>query len=95
MAVFIGFAELIGASLSSFSEQLPVYEENLDQMRSSFREYLQQKGIAIPSGQISEIFNPSKVVTFSAGVLGQLGGFMGNALTIIFLLLFYHKKLKS
>jgi len=86
--IFIGFSELIGASLSSFSKNVGVYEANLDAMRKTLIEFVSSKGINISSTKLANLFDVSKVMNLTAGILGQLGSFMGNALTIFFLAVF-------
>jgi predicted PurR-regulated permease PerM len=88
IVIFIGFGELISTSLSSFSENIPTYEENLKKMGSQLSLFLNDKGILLSLDKMSNLFNPSKLMGATAGILGQLGGFMGNTLTIIFLVLF-------
>lgn len=88
VAIFTGFSELIGSSLSSFSENVGVYESNLDAMGKTVIEFTSSKGINISSTKLANLFDVSKVMNLTAGVLGQLGSFMGNALTIFFLAVF-------
>lgn len=88
IAVFFGFGEMIGVSLSSFSDNEQVYEDNLRDMSAGFVHFLNEYGVNLSFDKVSNIFNPTKLMGFTAGILGQLGGFMGNTLTIIFLVLF-------
>lgn len=88
VVVFIGFSELISASLSSFSENVAVYENNLNTMGKSIVDFAKSQGVNVSFTKISNMFDVSKVLNVTAGLLGQLGGFMGNALTIFFLALF-------
>lgn len=88
VAIFIGFSELIGSSLSSFSENVTVYEDNLRGMGKSVVEFTNSFGLNISFTKISSMFDVSKAMNVTAGLLGQLGGFMGNALTIFFLAVF-------
>ncbi|MGB5319289.1 AI-2E family transporter [Eudoraea sp.] len=86
--IFIGFGEIIATSFSSFSENEAVYEKNLSEMGNSVIEFFNDKGIHISTDNMSDMFVPSKIMSVTAGFLEQLGGFMGNALTIFFLALF-------
>jgi len=88
LLIFTGFSELIGASLSSFSQNVGLYESNLDAMGKTLVEFGNSKGINISSTKLASLFDVSKVMNLTAGVLGQLGSFMGNALTIFFLAVF-------
>jgi len=95
IAMFIGFGELISSSLSSFSEDAPKYEQNLQEMGGNIQQYANEMGIKIPTDEMTNIFDPSKIMSITAGFLGQLGGFMGNAFTIFFLVLFLLMELDS
>ncbi len=95
VGVFIGFGEIIGSSLSSFSEDAPKYEQHLSEMGATMLQFFQDRGIDISTDKISNILNPAKIMGLTAGILGQLGGFMGNALTIFFLVLFLLMELDS
>jgi len=86
--IVFGFGELIANSFSSFSEDLPKYEENLSEMGMSVLKYFEGNGINLSTEKISEVLAPAKVIGVTAGLLGQLGGIMGNAFTIFFLALF-------
>ena len=95
IAVFIGFGELIGTSLSSFSEDAPKYEQNLREMGAAIFQFADNNGIKISTDEMTKLFDPSKIMGITAGFLGQLGGFMGNAFTIFFLVLFLLMELDS
>ena len=93
--VFIGLGQIIGSSVSSFSEDAPKYEENLDKATASAEVYLASRGIDLSGTNLSSVLNPSKIMKFTTNVLKQLGGFMGNFLTILFLVLFLLLELDS
>jgi predicted PurR-regulated permease PerM len=95
VGVFVGFGELISNSLSSFSENASVYEKNLDEMGSSIFQFFKEKGIDISTDKMASMFAPSKVMGLTAGILGSLGGLMGNALTIFFLVIFLLLEIES
>ena len=95
IAVFVGFGELIGTSMSSFSEDAPKYEQNLREMGAAIFQFADNHGIKISTDEMTKLFDPSKIMGITAGFLGQLGGFMGNAFTIFFLVLFLLMELDS
>jgi len=95
ITLFIGFGELIGTSLSSFSEDAPKYEQNLNEMGATLFQFLQKNGINLSMNKISSILDPSRVMELTAELLRQLGGFMGNTLTIFFLVFFLLLELDS
>lgn len=88
VGIFIGFGELIATSFSSFSEDAPLYEKNLEEMWQSVIVFFSHYGIDINIEEMTNTFDPSKIMGVTAGFLAQLGGFMGNAFTIFFLVLF-------
>lgn len=88
LAIFFGFGELIGSSLSSFSQDASAYEENIKKMGDSIFQFLHNKGINISLDEISKDLDPSKIMHLTEAFFRQLGSVMGNALTIIFLALF-------
>ena len=87
--IFLGFGEIIANSFSSFSENEAQYEKNLSEMGNTSLLFLKDKGINISTDKITGLYEPSRIMSFTAGFLGQLGGFMGNSLTIFFLALFF------
>ncbi len=95
ISLFIGFGQLIGSSLSSFSENAPKYEQNLKEISKTVFQFTEDKGLNISTDEMINMFDPSKVMRITAGFLGQLGGFMSNTLTIFFLVLFLLMELDS
>lgn len=88
VVVFVGLVGIIGDSVSSFSKDAPKYEQNLNEMGNVIVKYLDDKGIKVSTNKLSNILAPSKIISLTAGILGQLGGFMENTLTMFFLVLF-------
>jgi len=88
VGIIFGFGELIANSFSSFSEDAPKYEKNLKEMGNSALQFFSNYGINVSTDKVTDMFDPSKIMSITAGFLGQLGGFMGNAFTIFFLALF-------
>jgi AI-2 transport protein TqsA len=95
IGLFFGFGKLISSSLSSFSQEVPVYEENLKSMSGPLFRVLEKFGVDGEPDAITDVLNPSKIMGLTAGLLGQLGGIMGNTLTIFFLAVFLLFELDS
>lgn len=93
--IFLGFGEIIATSFSSFSQDEVKYQKNLSEMGNSTLHFLESNGIQISTDKMTNLFEPAKIMSFTAGFLGQLGGFMGNSLTIFFLALFLLLELDS
>ena len=95
LLVFLVFVEIIGSSVASFSKDAPKYEQSLKELGGTVVNFLSSKGINISTDQLSGIIDPSKIMKLTAVVLGDLGGFMGNSLTIFFLVVFLLLELDS
>lgn len=95
VGIFIGFADIIGNSVSSFSEDAHIYEQRVEQIWMSVIHFFNERGIEISTDRLTEIIAPGKVMGYTAGALSQLGGVMGNTFTIFFLMLFLLMELDS
>jgi AI-2 transport protein TqsA len=95
VVIFMGFADIIGASVSSFSTDAPIYEQRLEQIWLKAIHFFNERGIEITGDKLTEIIAPGKVMGYTAGALGQLGGVMSNTFTIFFLMLFLLMELDS
>jgi AI-2 transport protein TqsA len=91
--LFSGFSFLIGNTLSSFSGNLSKYEATLTTISNSFIQSLNEKGFNIPQDQISNLFQPAKILEFTATALNKLFNMVGDTflifLTILFILMEY------
>lgn len=94
-ALFFVFGEILATSFTSFAEDASIYEQSLRDIGGSVIQFLSDYGIKINLKEMSKNFDASKVMSFTANFLGQLGGFMGNALTISLLALFLLLELDS
>ncbi len=95
LAIAFGLGDIIASSLASFSRQVPLLEQNVDGIEQSVIEFFVGLGINISPEQLSGQFDPSRIMGLTALFLGQLGSLMGNAFTIIFLVLFLLIELDS
>jgi predicted PurR-regulated permease PerM len=87
--VIIGiYGEVISSSFSSFSENLPKYEQNISEMSAGAIQFLEEKGIQVSTENLSSVFNPAKAMGVMTGFISDFGGIMGNSFTIFFLTLF-------
>ncbi|MGB5358228.1 MAG: AI-2E family transporter [Eudoraea sp.] len=89
------FGGIIANSFTSFSENTPVYEENLNELSKNASIFLQNLGIDASLDNLNHIANPTKIMSFTAEALGEFGSLMGNSLTIFFLTLFLLLELDS
>jgi predicted PurR-regulated permease PerM len=88
IVLFSGFSFLIGGTLSSFSGNLSKYESTLTTISNSFIQYLNEHGLKIPKDQISNLFQPVKILEYTASVLNTLFNMMGNTFVIFLIILF-------
>ncbi len=95
IVIFLSLGKLIGTSLSSFTENTQQYEDSINAMGGSILQFFSDKGINLEMDKMSKIIDPAKIMNVTAGFLGELGSFMGNALTVFFLALFLLLELDS
>jgi len=83
-------ASLVGTSLTSFSDQIPVYQARLTEIVVGAQEKLALIGIDLPKETVSELFNPGLAMKLAAQTLGALGNVMTDGflilLTVVFIL---------
>lgn len=85
---FLTFGSLIASSLSDFSNNVPLYQDNLKSMLARGWAWISSKGINLDKTLLDEMINPGKAMQFAANTLNSLGGFLTNAFMIILLFLF-------
>ena len=81
---------VIGSSLDSFREDMPIYSAKLSAMSESLQQWLSARGIAIDATQWQSSFDPSAVMSLVGSTLASFGNVMTNSvmilLTVIFIL---------
>lgn len=88
IVLFSSFGFLIGGTVSSFSDNLPKYESALTTISDSFIQNLSEKGIKIPSDQISALVQPAKILEYTATALNTLFNMVGTTFLIFLIILF-------
>lgn len=82
---------LVGTSLASFSDSLPVYQSRITEELASLKTFLASKGITITDSSILGYINPGAVMSLTAGLLSGLGSTLSSIflilLTVTFILL--------
>lgn len=86
--IFVGFGEIIAQTVSSFSKNASEYERSLEEFGTSAISFINDMGFSLSVDKVEDALQPSRVMSVTAGILGELGGFMGNGITIFFLSLF-------
>ncbi len=91
IALLLIIGGLVGASLSSFSDSLPLYQKRLQDQAFDLRGSLAAKGFVITDKVLLDYLNPGSVMSLTAGLLSDLGSILSNIililLTVTFILL--------
>ena len=95
ISVFIGFGFLIGGSVSSFSSNAPAYEATLKNITNTFLQNLNNYGIKVTHAQFNNMFEPSRVLSFTSVVVNEVFNMMGNAFLVFLTVLFMLMELSS
>jgi predicted PurR-regulated permease PerM len=89
IALLIGW--LIGSSVASFTQDLPVYEARLKQYTASTTNWLERLGVDTSGFSLTEIINPGAAMSLVGSLLSSLGNMLTNGflilMTVIFILL--------
>ncbi len=93
--VFIVLGGIIGNSLSGFLNDLPIYEDKLQQMAVGIINTLNEAGANINTQQLIDLIDPGRVLSFTAHATGKLGNILSDSLLIIFIMIFMLLESKS
>ncbi len=84
--VFSLLGVIVGSSVQSFSENMPVYEAKLQTQLHSLTTLLNRYGMI--NGELNSYFNPAKLMQYSATVLKGAGSVLTNSFMIFLIILF-------
>lgn len=93
--LFLLFGGIIGKSFSRFTNDAPRYEENLRQITLSIISYLNNAGANIDPNHLFELIDPGKILSFTAGAVGEIGSVMSNSFMILLITIFMLLEIKS
>lgn len=93
--IFLGMGEIIGRSVSKFSQDAPLYAERLTTLSTDIFNTLHGLGFDISLDKIESSIKPGKVMNLGADFLGAIGSLMTNLFLIIFILIFVLLELNS
>jgi len=79
---------VIGSSLSAFYQDLPEYEQKLQQQGEGIITGLQGFGIVVDKSVISDYIDPGAAMKMVANVFSGLGGVLTNTFLILFSVIF-------
>ena len=88
IVLFLGFAFVIGGTISSFSNNLSKYEDSLTTIKNDFIGSMNEQGLKIQSDQLSNLIQPAKIFEYTAGVLNKLVNMVGNTFLIFLIVVF-------
>ena len=95
LLLFVLFGGIVGNSLARFSKDAPRYEENLQSIAISFVNYLNDAGASIDSEQLIKMIDPGKILSFTAGAVGEIGQLMSDSFIIMLVTIFMLLEVKS
>jgi predicted PurR-regulated permease PerM len=84
--VFSLLGVIVGSSVQSFSENMPVYEAQLQTQLQSLTALLNRYGLI--NGELNTYFNPAKLMEYSATVLKGAGSVLTNSFIIFLIIIF-------
>jgi AI-2 transport protein TqsA len=91
IALLLMIGGVVGASLSSFSDALPLYLKRLDEQVLSLKAFLASKNIVITDKVLLEYLNPRAVMGLTSGLIAGVSSTLSNIvlilLTVTFILL--------
>ena len=83
ITVFLIVGAIVGASISGFYTELPVYQTRLQEQVSAFQSTLAAKGIRGTDKVLVEYLNPGAVMSLTARLLTGLGSALSNIVLIL------------
>lgn len=88
VTLLLGVGVLVGASLSSFYDALPLYQTRFHDMLFAFKTMMEKKGITITDKVLLGYVNPGIVMNLTSSVFTSLSSVLSNTLLILFLVIF-------
>jgi len=93
--VFIILGGIIGNSLSGFLNDLPLYEDKLQQMVVDIINTLNGYGANINAQQLIDLIDPGKILSFTALAAGEIGKILSDSFLVMFIMIFMLLETKS
>ncbi len=95
LGLFFGLGYLAGDTISSFTTNVPKYEDSLKELSIKFVQKLNNHGVKVSMDQFSKLFEPSRILNFTVQALNGLFSMMGNFFLIFLIILFMLLELGS
>ena len=94
VALGFGVTALVGTSINSFSQEIPVYNARLKEQFGGLISWLSDRGVKISREQIFAYLNPGKAMQLVGDIFNSFGGVLTNAflilVTVVFILFEAH-----
>jgi AI-2 transport protein TqsA len=84
----VGLGTVFGSSVNAFVAALPRYQDRLNTGIAEYGELLARYGINVSIDDVREIINPSSLVNFAAGLVGQFASILSDMVLIILTMAF-------
>jgi predicted PurR-regulated permease PerM len=88
LGVFTAFGVMVGGSINGFVEAAPRYQERIDEMGQSLKEWVEERGVDVGEIDTSEVFQPGSFIGFLGRGLTALVSTLSNTFVVILILAF-------
>lgn len=95
LLVFFGMGEIVARTVSQFRADIPLYDSRMSELSTTIFTTLDNLGLDISLDNLETSVNASKIMSYSAGILGALGNVMSNTLLILFIVIFMLLEINS
>mgnify|MGYP002639496649 CR=1 FL=1 len=93
--ILFGFGEIIGKSISQFSDDSAFYAKRLNEIIASIFATLHGMGFDMSLETLESNINTTRIMNYSASFLSVIGSLMSNMLLVIFIMIFMLLELTS
>jgi predicted PurR-regulated permease PerM len=88
LGVFGIFGVVVGGSVNGFMEAAPRYQERIDELGTSIKEWVGERGFDVGEIDASEVFQPGSFIGFLGRGLTALVSTLSNTFVVILILVF-------
>lgn len=82
------FVVFVGSSIDTFSNQLPIYQKNLQEKTLELLPYLKQMGIPVTQEQFLQVFNTSVIFRWTSYLITGVGNTLKDAFVVLLVVVF-------
>ena len=88
MTLLLVIGAVVGSSLNTFSNVLPLYQARLHEQVLALKAFLATKQIEVTEKVLIEYLNPGSVMSLAAGLFAGMGSVLSNIILILLTVLF-------